>query len=50
LSRLRGLVEGIVARPETRTAPDEGILGNDEAALEKFGENDLAALLEPLAE
>lgn len=41
--------ERIVALQEKKAALAEGILGNDEAALEKFGENDLAALLEPLA-
>ncbi|WP_018409853.1 DEAD/DEAH box helicase [Methyloversatilis thermotolerans] len=42
--------ERIVALQEKKAALAEGILGNDEAALEKFGESDLAALLEPLAE
>jgi len=42
--------ERIVALQEKKAALAEGILGNDEAALEKFGENDLAALFEPLPE
>ncbi len=42
--------ERIVALQEKKAALAEGILGNDAAALEKFGENDLAALFEPLAE
>ncbi len=42
--------ERIVALQEKKAALADGILGNDEAALEKFGESDLAALLEPLAE
>ncbi|WP_018228332.1 DEAD/DEAH box helicase [Methyloversatilis universalis] len=42
--------ERIVALQEKKAALAEGILGNDEAALEKFGENDLAALFEPLAD
>ncbi|MDP3288542.1 MAG: DEAD/DEAH box helicase, partial [Methyloversatilis sp.] len=42
--------ERIVALQEKKAALAEGILGNDEAALEKFGETDLAALFEPLAE
>ena len=42
--------ERIVALQEKKAALAEGILGNDEAALEKFGETDLAALFEPLAD
>ena len=41
--------ERIVTLQEKKAALAEGILANDEAALEKFGENDLAALFEPLA-
>ncbi|HEY9193322.1 MAG TPA: DEAD/DEAH box helicase, partial [Methyloversatilis sp.] len=42
--------ERIVALQERKAALAEGILANDETALEKFGETDLAALFEPLAD
>lgn len=40
--------ERIVALQEKKAALAEGVLGNDEAALDKFGESDLAALFGPL--